>query len=325
MTDMPIEPDRLERLRTRVLAGPLVSTDAPQDEREAAFAGWWFRAARLAALGDDAPFRNWPAIAGTCGADAVHAISQAARIGLRILGDGAGESLAEAIIDAEDAACLLEAESRSTALLPTLRPVIEGWLHAAGDAVLDEAAAEILDDHRDAYPLPESLRLPIVQTPLTELELLAAAASADWSRPVRLAPVFEFEEAAALFHDGPPTEAMQRCFEGRQGDGVTPSGSFLRVLPKLDDYWAVIVTITGEAARRVRSVRIGTWPLQRVDDAELGVEGTIGAGLGDPDDPYEGGTAIFEASLAGLPFQERLRLIRSDIGVTTGDGGRFLL
>ncbi len=322
MTDMPIESDRLERLRTRVMAGPLVSIDAAQDEREAVFVGWWFRAARLAVLGDDAPFRTWPALAGSLGVDVVRTVSQAARVGLQVLGDGAGESLAEAVIDAEDAACLLEVETQATSLLPALKPVIEGWLLAAEDVVLDEDAAEILREHDEAYPLPDSVRLPIIRTPLTELELVVAAADIDWARPTRLGPVFEFEEAAALFHDGQPTEAMQRRFEGRQGDGVSPRGAFLRVIPKLDDYWAVIVTITGEAARRVRAVRLGTWPLQRVDDSELGMGVTSHDDGGHSD---EGGLAIFEATLAGLPFEDRLRLIRSDIGVTTDDGGRFLL
>ncbi len=319
---MPTEPDRLDLLRTRVLRGPQVSADAAQDDREASFIRWWFHAARLAALGDEEPFRRWPTIAGELGIDALHAVALAARAGLQVLGDGAGEPLAEAIIDAEDAGCLLDVEARSTGLLPGLRPIIEAWMLAASDAVLDEDAAEILCDHRDAWPLADSTRLPIVRTPLTELELLAAGNAGRWSRPMRLAEVFEFEEAAALFHDGRPTEAMQRRFEERQGDGVTPAGAFIRVLPRLDDYWAVIVTITGEAARRVRAVRLGTWPLLRVDDGE--VEPGRGSG-GAHDGSDDESTTIFEATLASLPFEDRLRLIRSDIGITTDDGGRFLL
>ena len=108
---------------------------------------------------------------------------------------------------------------------------------------------------------------------------------------------------------------MQARFAERAGDGVTPSGAMIRVLPRLDAYWCVAVEIVGEAARRVRTVRLGTWPLQRVDPREFGLAGDA---EGEP-------VAIFETTMAGQPLDLRMRLVASDIGVTTDDGGRFLL
>jgi len=328
MTPMPVqpsqpfEPDHLARLRTRVEGGAAVPLDAPPDDRRSAFAAWWLQTARLAVLGDDASFRTWPSVAKRLEIDAVEAIAEAARHGVPTLGDGAGEPLAEAIIDAEDAGCLLEAESRSTALLPALAPIIEAWQLAAAEAVPDEDAAEILREHAAAWPLPADLRLPAVEIPLTDLELLAAGVSrAAWAKPMRLAPVFEFEESLALFHDGRPTEAMCRHFAARRGEGVTPAGSMLRVVPQLDEFWGVVVEVTGAAARRVRSVRIGSWPLRRVEDVESASSGSGWSDGSDESDPV----VLFEAVIANLPFAARMRLIRSDIGISTDDGGRFLL
>jgi hypothetical protein len=322
MTAMPTDPDRLDQLRGRVqdaasrFPDPVASGDIDPESRRLEFTAWWLLASRLAALGDDGPFCSWPSHARQLGIDAVEALQEAAAIGVAVLGDGAGEPLAEAIIDAEDAACLREAEARCTGLLPGLTPVIEAWLLAASAAIPDSDAAEIVREHAEAWPVPDSIRLPAVQTPLSDVEVLAAFVAAGPTRPIRLAPVFEFEESAALFHDGRPSEAMQARFAERAGEGVTPSGALMRVLPRLDAYWCVAVEIVGEAARRVRSVRLGTWPLQRVDPGELGLEddGTTGEPV-----------VIFEATMAGHPLELRMRLVASDIGVTTDDGGRFLL
>ncbi len=321
MTAMPTDPDRLDQLRASVQDAASKFPDlaaaakADPESRRLEFTAWWLRASRLTALGDDEPFRTWPARAGQLEIDAVEALREAAAAGVAVLGDGAGEPLAEAMIDAEDAACLREAEARCTGLLPELAPVIDAWLLAASAAILDPDAAEIVREHAAAWPVPDSIRLPAVQTPLSDVEVLAAFAMSEPTRAMRLAPVFEFEEAAALFHDGSPSEAMQARFAERAGDGVTPSGAMIRVLPRLDAYWCVAVEIVGEAARRVRTVRLGTWPLQRVDPRELGLA----------DDAEGEPVAIFETTMAGQPLDLRMRLVASDIGVTTDDGGRFLL
>ncbi len=302
---------RLERLRARVQNGPPVPADASPHERRGEFAAWWLMAGRLAALGDDGPFRTWPRVAGALAIDAIESIAESARHGVRILGDGGGEPLAEAIIDAEDAGCLAEAEARTTALLDGLSPIVDAWMEAAADAVPDEDAAEVLREHAVAFPLPSSARLPAVGTPLTSVELMAAAASMPMRRPTRLAPVFEFEETLALFDGGRPTETMLRRFAERRGEGVTPGEAMMRMTPQLDEFWGVVVRIAGDASELVRSVRLGTRPMRRVAPSET-----------DGDPAADG--VLYETVLAGLPLAERLRLLRSDIGITTADGGRFL-
>ena len=328
MTDMP-SPDsdsqgptgRLDRLRARVQDGPSIHPEASSTERADDFVAWWLMAARLATLGDDATFRTWPRVAGQLGIDAVAAMAHAARRAVHVLGDGVGEPLAEAIIDAEDAGCLVAAEGASTGLLPELRPIVEAWVRAAADAVPDEEAAEILRDHAEAFPLPSPSRLPAVGTPLTSVELLAAAALAPVFRPTRLAPVFEFEETLALFDDGRPTETMRRRFGERRGEAVTPGDASMEVATQLDEFWGVVVRISGDAARLVRSVRLGTRPLRRIEVDEA--DATDGSGPV-PSEPVPSEPVLFETLLAELPLAERLRLLRSDIGITTGDGGRFL-
>lgn len=314
-------------LRTRVQGGPLAPLDASPDERRAEFVAWWLLAARLAALGDESGFRTWPTVAKRLDIDAVQAIAEAARIGVATLDDGAGEPLADAIIDAEDAACLLDAESRLTGLLPHLGGVVQAWIDTASARVLDEDAAEIIAAHAATYPIESSVRLPVVQTPLSALEMLVAAASVPASKPIRLAAVFEFEESLALFHDGRPTEAMRRRFAERQGDGVTPEKAMFRVTPQLDEFWAVVVRVSGEAARRIRTVRLGSWPLQRVPeiDAHDPSVASVPSVASDTSEASDEPEALFETVLAGLPFADRMRLIRAEIGITTTDGGRFVL
>ena len=72
-------------------------------------------------------------------------------------------------------------------------------------------------------------------------------------------------ETMALFDGGRPTETMLRRFADRKGEGVTPNQAMVRVMPQLDEFWGVVVRIAGDASGLVRSVRLGTRPMQRVE------------------------------------------------------------
>lgn len=314
---------RIDALKRRVAAGPdscvpSMAGGGSDHDRRADFAAWWLRAARLAMLGDAGPFESWPRIAASLEVDVSLALREAAREGVASLDDAMGEPLAEAIIDAEDASCLLEAERRVTRLVPALGAVIEAWVAAAERTVLDEDARAIVVEHRDAWPIPDAVRPAVVATPLSEIDFGVAAARWSSSSPTRLAAVFEFEALAAQFHqDGLAPESMRTRFAARRGEAVTRGDAMLQVNPRLDAYWGVFVEIVGDAATRVRSVRLGDWPLQPVPDAG---DGTSSSG---PDDGPP--MRLFELTLAGQPLDVRLQLVSSDIGVTTLDGERFLL
>ena len=290
----------------------------PQD-LAAEFAAWILRAVRLAAVGDAEGFDQWPALASEIGVDVTASIRDAAMDGLETLGDARGERLAEAIIDAEDAACLRLIEPQRTNLLSdeSFARLLVLWVDAAEGVLTDEDAASVLDAHRTAWPLPATARLSVVETPLGELEHRLAATSIPPA--VRLAPIFEHAEELATFDGGRPTDGMIRRFASRRGQGETPSGRSLSVEGTLDPHWQVTVWIKGTASALVRGVRIGTRALEIHPDFVPSA---------DEEGDAEGAQARprpWSVSLAGLPLDVRTRLICGDVAISTLDGGRFLV
>lgn len=281
----------------------------PRSERAHDFVVWWLRSARLAVLGHPSNFDRWPRLAAETGVDVIVALQEAGREAIEVLADARGERLAEALIDAEDAACLVALEPERTALLPpaALTGVPALWREAAAEALMDADARALLARHRRAWRMPPSFGLPVIDAGLDELELRLAVA--DCPPPVRLAPVFSYAEEVATFDSGRPTEGMIRRFAERRGEGTTRDGRDLRVEGVLDPHWRVTVWIRGAATEVIRSVRLGMLALAVDPDFE-GSESDVR--------PYF-------ATLAGLPIDVRTRLVSSEIAVATEVGDRFLL
>ena len=169
--------ERLESLRDTGLAGSY--DDLDQGSKEAAFVGWMLGAARLAAMGHESLLRSWPGLATTIGLDVETAIFHAAASGITLLEASSGRRLGEQVGHAEDATCLAMVETRITDLLGD-GPVLgwlESWGRAASEIPLDEEAAEIVLERRRCWPLPASIRLPVVDIPLTALDLQVGGAA----------------------------------------------------------------------------------------------------------------------------------------------------
>ena len=281
----------------------------PLPERSHDFVVWWLRAARLAVLGRPSCFDDWPSLAAETGVDVVAALRAAGFEALEVLADARGERLAEALVDAEDAACLMAVEPERTRLLPAtaFTGVSALWLEAASEVVLDPDAHARLVRHRRAWAVPPRVGLPVIDHGLDELELRLAVA--DCPPPVRLAPAFAHAEEVATFDSGRPTAGMIRRFSERRGEGTTRDGHDLRVEGVLDPQWRVTVWIRGTAAAMVRTVRLGMLALAEDPDFE---------GTEDDGRPYF-------AALAKLPLDVRTRLVSSEIAVSTRAGDRFLL
>ncbi len=262
---------------------------------------WILRAARLESVSGDSPFAAWPQLASAVGIDVVDAITEAAKVSMKVLEESGGHALGEAIGDAEDASCLRAVEPASTGLLGPVFPMLELWVEAAEESPLDDDAFDIVTARRETWPLGDDRRLSVVQTPLHELDHRVVAKLHGGVQ--RLAPVFELAEDLALFADGRPSKRMLDQFNSRKGQGVTPAGLDIIVEPVLDDWWDVFVRIKGSASKIVRQVRLGTLLLTRLEE--------------DPD--------LWTVSLKDLPLDPLTRLVGSDIAIKTTDGGRFLI
>lgn len=283
------------------------------------FSSWMLRAVRLAAVGDPRGFDQWPTLASELGVDVTASIREAAMDGLETLDDARGERLAEAIIDAEDAACLRLIEPQRSKLLSdeSFARILLLWVDAAEGVLTDEEAASVLDSHRSSWPVPAEARLSVIETPLGELDHRLAATSIPPA--VRLAPVFEHAEELATFDGGRPTDGMIRRFASRRGRGETPSGRNLEVEGTLDPHWQVTVWIKGTASALVRGVRIGTRALEIHPDFVPSADGEADS------EAEQARPRPWSVSLAGLPLDVRTRLVCGDVAISTLDGGRFLV
>lgn len=302
--------ERLESLRDTGLAGS--HGDLGHGSKETAFVDWMLGAARLAAMGHESLLRSWPSLATTLGIDVETAIFHAAASGITLLEAASGRRLGEQVGHAEDAACLAMVETRITNLLGD-GPVpgwLDSWRRAASELPLDEEAAEIVLERRRCWPLPESIRLPVVDVPLTALDLQVIGAT-PMPPPVRLVPRFEHAEELATFDDGRPTPGMIRRFGERRGEGRTRRGAIMEADAELDPFWQVTVGLRA-ADVGIRSIRIGPLALTTHPDQVVS------------EDDVPGGS-LWSASLHGLPLDVRTRIVCGDICIQTDEGDRFLL
>ncbi|MBC01915.1 MAG: hypothetical protein CMJ34_01240 [Phycisphaerae bacterium] len=309
--------DARERLRAdlesradRWLGGE--ASSFPDDDSSIdGFVTWLLRSGRLAALGEDRMLASWPRVASVLGIDVPQALADAALAGIRRIESLDGVVLAESIAEAEDASCLELMEGRTTDLLGTT--LAGRWLRSWSDAVshvpLDEDGLAFLDERRRLWPLPDEMRLPVVETPLGEIDLIAGAAASMPAR--RLVPQFVHEEEAALFDDGRPTPGMIRRFATRRGAGATGSGRWLRADAELDPYWQVSLGLQAPGVG-VRMVRIGPVRMELHPDS---------AGPGEDEEA----SMLWTASLSDLPLDVRTRVVCGDISIVTDEGDRFLL
>ena len=231
-------------------------------------------ASRLAALGDGDYFKrlpemfNKPLFKGKI----VEILEARCREGIWDVEERLGEPLGLALIDAQDFFFFWQ---RMKEILPSsLEPLFEAWWETCEEALLDDESAEILDDFRMTYPIPEEELLPVVETPITETDK-----SILWElfAPVEL-PVLELgwkpkyavkETLAELvcFDDGRPSDAMKRRVESLKNKIKTPHGTW-EISRQLNDDWSLGVTIEDENGRSpaINWIRLGTLAAKRDEE-----------------------------------------------------------
>ena len=301
--------DLQARLKSWVRDDRRAEPERPTDVMD--FVSWMLQSARLAALGDDLLLRQWPRVASVLGLDVQKGIAVAASAGMQRIESMTGRRLGEEIGVAEDASCLGIMEARTTDLLGSTLAGrwLGAWIDAASHIPLDEEGVQVLLERRRRWPLPEAIRLPAVQFPLSEMDLVVGASPSP--PPTRLVPQFSHVEEAALFDDGRPTPGMIRRFATRRGAGSTRSGRWLRADAELDPYWQVTLGLQAPGVG-VRSVRLGPMAMIPHPDAS-------GAGVDDE------GNSLWSTSLKDLPLAVRTRVVCGEISILTNEGDRFLV
>ena len=263
------------------------------------------RAARLSALGEPDRLLAWPGLATRAGLDAVASIREMAAAGQSVLDGVAEGDLAQAIIDAEDAACLRIQEPKHTGLLSGLEEVLACWSDSAEHAVPDALVVESLERHAVVWPLPDDCRLAIVAEPIDGHDLeLAARLPAD--PPIRIskhgAALIE-EEELAMLDDGRPSRRLMDRFAAKRGGHELGSIGQIAARGELDEWWGVRLVLEGPVSAHVHSIRLGSMPLRRdADDSEL-----------------------WSVRLHPLSLASRLRMIAMDFCIRLNDGTRLIL
>ena len=275
-----------------------LSCDSP-----AIFVSYMLLSARLAAMGDQSRFLEWPRIATNTGVDVLAALGEAFGHAEPLLEAGDGD----AICQAEDVNCLRRIEPSSTGLLGAIDGVLDCWVQSALEAIPAAESLDILHARRESVPLGPEYRLPLISEPLIEEELLLCAGL---PRPdpqrigQRVRAEMPAEEEMALLDGGHPSERMISRFQSRSGElAVAGSGKVLKAVAQLDHWWGVQVFLDGEGAEDADAVRLGTLTLQR-----------------HPEDP-----SVFQGSLGRVDLANRLRLLGLDVCIAMRDGGRVLL
>jgi len=299
MNPSPSDPrhDAIRRFRGELAATPIA--DADDLVRFLAIA------ARLDALGDGEPLRNWPK-AAQGSVDAVAAVIGRVPELERDLLEGEGEVLGLAVCLVQD---LRLAVARDTSgFLAVLATPLGRLAELADDVPLDDVAAEIVGGYADTVPVPAEMRLGHVDRPIG-LGALAAVA-ARMPRASAIVPLRRIAEEAAVEREElamcagvAPAESLRRRFEARHSCAdELAGGGRIEAWARLRDDWsmAISVRISGGPARQAVAARVGTCPAER-DEAAAG---------------------MFLVELAPLSPDVRSRLLVDPIVVTLSDGRR---
>lgn len=140
---------------------------------------------RMKALGESQYFDQIPEI---CQKDPYRGrldeiIQQYAKMYMWDLEKQSGEELALTITEIQDWYCFRQFTKDSDLYDKNTGPYMDGMEDEADLVSLDSEAAALLRDWLDAYPIPEELRLPVVDTPLTDFDYkIGSLVVAFWNR-----------------------------------------------------------------------------------------------------------------------------------------------
>lgn len=269
-------------------------------------------AARLAALGDEAVFGDWPSdlrsrFGEAASGDLVAKIRDACLALIPRLRSGSGSELASALRTAQSLQSLLEADRAHGGLLEPAHAIIEAMgLDCDGLPLDDEAAAELaecpeLRSQRTAWLIP-LLAAPVGATASAAL---AHARRALGPVPVRQVRAVEALEAELVFDGGRPSQRMIERFAARRGTMVFEDETTAEVRAILEPDWQVKIQFAGDPER-----------LQRIDRVRLGTRAA---------EPLDEDRDFWRASLAELGVNAQTLLVNQPIMVQMRDGVRFSL
>jgi hypothetical protein len=268
-------------------------------------------AARLATLGDDAPYRAWPgALAGTT-ADLPDRIKGACLDLVVRLRASTGDQLVRALLDAQAFNSLLVVDREMGSLLGPAHGVIESMLLECDGRTLDDDAAAELDGLLELVLTPDTCLIPILIAPvgLTACMVLAEDTKSAGLSPVnRIGPVDQHAaepelEAELVFDGGRPSERMIDRFARRRGVMQFDDGTQTEVRAVLEEDWRVTVQFSGDDTwcRRIDLVRLGARMARPLDDLK----------------------DFWTTSLANLGIDAQTRLVNQPIMIRLSNGQRF--
>lgn len=218
-------------------------------------------AARLAALGNSAHLTRWPKLARELRTDIMRLLTERFYEGVWDLRHAVGQDLGLAVVAAQDFTCFWVLQKD---ILPAgITTLLESWGQEAEDTLLDEEAVETLERFIECFPLPEDMRLHLVDAPISSF------AEAFLARGASARPTIEAEWPAAVPEDagevlmldgGQPSDKLKDRI-ARETDIEISSQGGLCISRRLGDHWLYVLDITCSAqASRVESVRIGLLP-----------------------------------------------------------------
>ena len=302
-SDDPRTPDALAALRASIHE-ELEGSDGPLEHV--------LCTARLAALGDDQPYRDWPRVIGGEQAEAlVHSIETACAaliIGLR-QAEGTSADL-DLLLEAQAFDSLLQVDRRQGGLLEPIHQKIEALVLEASELLPNDELAEALAEHPELQLIDAEARIPTLSAPigLTARSALARAGLELGSIPVKQVCRIEQLEPELAFDDGRPSERMIDRFASRRGVMSFDDGTMTEVRAVLESDWRISVQFGGAGDAGA----VGP----NVDLVRLGAREA---------EPLDEGRDFWTLSLARLGVDAQTRLVNQPIMILMSDGQRFSL
>jgi hypothetical protein len=270
-------------------------------------------AARLAALGRKGPLdrgcdagRRFPGFAAL--------LADRCREGAWELREALGEDLGMAVVAAQDFHCL--SRLAGPGVIPAeAAPHLEAWFDDAESTPLDAEAVEVLERFLQRFPIPEELRLAVVDSPATEFEdhLLANAAA---GRLAHAAPATvrwksdRFRAEALAADAGKVTDATRESYEILDDALDLPGVGTAKLSRRVDrnDDVVLDIQVEGKPEIRAESVSLGGRPATRGSSSL-------------PEARFPG-WSCWIVPLRGLDLQARLEALREPFLIAFSDGTR---
>ena len=221
-------------------------------------------AARLAALGDSSQLQRWPELTKPFRGRLAQLLIERGREGVWDLRNALGEDLGLAVIAAQDFSCLWTLEHD---ILPaTAQNTLSAWFDEAEKTALDEDAVETIEIFLHRFPIPEDLRLNVMDAPLStfEMAILASQARPRPTQEVHWPAEAMIPEPVYALEGHAPSDTLRDNFEKIDVPFEMDGVGRLFVSRRLDEDWRVLIDIHSDANEplAIEFVRLGLFSAQ---------------------------------------------------------------